>query len=977
MVAGDLVNTASRIQSLAPPGTVLVGEATRSASASAIAYEDAGLHELKGKSEPIRLWRPARILGEEAAGGLEPPFVGRERELRLVKESFHACDEGRRAHLVSIIGPPGSGKSRLAAEFSRYLEGLVGDTYWHRGRCPAYGDGLTYWALAEMVRMRCGIAEEETGPGARSKLRVLLEKEVADPDERRWIEPRLASLIGLEEGATGDRDELFSAWRLLFERLADRDPTALVFEDLENADSSLVDFIEYLLEWSRNSRLFVMTLSRPELLDRRPTWATGKGDITSIYLEPLDEEQMRELLSRTVAELPRDVEAAILERAQGIPLYAVETIRMLLDRGLLAQEGSTLRPTGPIEHLHVPDTLHALIAARLDGLTPEERSIVLDAAVLGKSFVKEGVAAVSGQALDVVESVLTGLVRKDVFTLQSDPRSPERGQFTFIQELVRQVAYGTIAKRDRKSKHLAAARFLSEGWQGDQDEAVEVVAAHLLRAYELDPSAADAGAIKAGALDMLRRAGERAAALGANREAQGYFTQAAALTDDILERALLIERSGEMALAGMRLEEAEIHLREALEVYEARSLPHPAARASARLAEADLNEGRLDEAVERMEKALSVLSQDEPDEDLAMLAAQLGRLLFFRGQLDTAMARIDTALEVAEELVLPEVLSQALNTKGIILGTRSPQQETAFVAHALKIALEHDLTDAALRAYNNLAEDHYRLDLFEDALRLFDEGIALAKRVGNRLWLDLLLCERPIPLFMLGRWDEALADVAERSTGVFADILGEPSVVTLIHVNRRDLDAAAEILARFARYEDSKDVQEHLAWVTGGAVVAHALGDHRAACDLAQEAIESGSRWVPDSIMVKVGIAVGVDAALALGDVDSVGRIIDEAERLPSIRWSPVTSALVQQANARLYVATGETDSVDGLFAGALDLFRQTGARFWLATTLAHRAEWLRASGREDEARLACDEARSIFEHLGASVWLDRVGAVA
>lgn len=975
MVAGDMVNTASRIQSLAAPGSVLVGESTRSASSSAIVYEDAGLHELKGKSEPFRLWRPVRVLGEERLIGLEPPFVGRDRELRLVKQSFHGCADGHRAHLVSVMGPAGAGKSRLATEFARYLDGLVDDAFWHRGRCPAYGDGLTYWALAEMVRMRCGIAEEESAPEARTKLRTLLLDEVPDADERRWIEPRLASLIGLEEGVTSDRDELFSAWRLLFERLADHEPTVLVFEDLEYADTSLLDFIEYLLEWSRGSRLFVLTLSRQELLDRRPTWGTGKGDVTSIHLAPLAEEQMRELLGRVVSDLPADVETAILERAQGVPLYAVETIRMLLDRGLLAEEGQTLRPTGPIEDLQVPETLHALIAARLDGLSPDERPVVLDSAVLGKSFFKEAAAALAGMPVGDVEAILGSLVRKDILTLQTDPRSPERGQYTFIQELVRQVAYGTIAKRDRKTKHLAAASFIRDSWQGDQDEIVEVVAAHLVHAYELDATGSDAAAIRADALEMLRRAGQRAAALGANHEAQAYFSQAAGLTDEALDRAPLIERAGEMALVGGRLDQAEALLREALTVYEERSMPHPAARVSARLAETDWSGGRLDEAVERMEKAFAVLSEDEPDEDLATLAAQLGRLQFFRGEREAAMTSIDSALSIAEELVLPEVLAHALNTKGLLVGHRSPQQETALVSYALKVALENDRTGAAFRAYNNLAEGHYRLDRFEDAVSVFDEGIALARRVGNRFWLDLLLSDRPIPLFMLGRWDEALDSVAERSAGVLADILGEPAVLPLIHVGRGDLESAGRIVESFTRYETSSDVQERLAWATGAAVVHEGRGDHGAALDLAEEAAGSATTWTVDSIMVKVGLAVGIDAGLALGAFGRVDDILTRTEGLAAIRWSPVISALVQQGRARFRCAKGETDHVDALFGGAAGLFRETGARFWLATTLVHQAEWLTSEGRRDEAVPLREEARSIFESLGAAAWLERVVA--
>jgi class 3 adenylate cyclase len=258
MVAGDLVNTASRIQSAAEPGTVLVGESTKRATEAAILYGDAGSHEMKGKSEPMPLWRALRVTAGRAgslkSGGLEPPFVGRDRELRLVKELFHASAEERKAHLVSAIGIAGIGKSRTAWEFEKYIDGLAGTIWWHRGRCLAYGEGVAYWALAEMVRMRAEIAEGEEPAVATGKLKAVVELHVLDAEERGWVETRLAHLIGIEEGGAHDRDDLFAAWRLFFERMADQQPLVMVFEDLQWADTSLLEFIQYVLEWSRSHR---------------------------------------------------------------------------------------------------------------------------------------------------------------------------------------------------------------------------------------------------------------------------------------------------------------------------------------------------------------------------------------------------------------------------------------------------------------------------------------------------------------------------------------------------------------------------------------------------------------------------------------------------------------------------------------------------------------------------------------------------
>ena len=243
-------------------------------SEAAVVYEDAGEHELKGKAEPVRLWRALRVVaatgGAQRSSALEPPFAGRNRELRMVKELFHASADDHRAQLVSVVGGAGIGKSRLVWEFFKYLDGLAIDTRWHRGRCLAYGEGVTYWALAEMVRTNASILEGEDPDTALPKLLEAVEIVLPDPEERRWVEPRLASLLGLETGPARDREDVFAAWRLFYERLAEVMPTVMVFEDIHWADTSLLDFVEYLLEWSRNSPLFILTLARPELLERRP-----------------------------------------------------------------------------------------------------------------------------------------------------------------------------------------------------------------------------------------------------------------------------------------------------------------------------------------------------------------------------------------------------------------------------------------------------------------------------------------------------------------------------------------------------------------------------------------------------------------------------------------------------------------------------------------------------------------------------------
>src|SRR5947207_12044460 len=297
MVLGDTVNTASRLQSLAQPGEVLVDDATRRASEAAIAYEDAGESAVRGRDQRIRAWRALRVVaGRGGAGrlvGLEPPFAGRERQLERIVSDFEATEAERRSRLVSVVGEAGLGKARLLWEFSKYTDGLERVVLWHQGRCLSYGEGVSYWALAEMIRPRLGIVEEEDPDQARLKLGAALRAHVPDERERRLVEPRLAHLLGLEERIAPDRADLFSGWRLFLERLASSDPVVLVFEDLQWADSGLLDFIEYLLEWSSDFPIFMLALGRPEPAGARPEWL-------SLTLEPLPREAILELLGGLV-----------------------------------------------------------------------------------------------------------------------------------------------------------------------------------------------------------------------------------------------------------------------------------------------------------------------------------------------------------------------------------------------------------------------------------------------------------------------------------------------------------------------------------------------------------------------------------------------------------------------------------------------------------------------------------------------------
>ncbi|HEU5404819.1 MAG TPA: adenylate/guanylate cyclase domain-containing protein [Gaiellaceae bacterium] len=976
MVAGDLVNTASRVQSVAEPGSVFAGESTRRASERAIVYEDAGSHELKGKEGETQLWRALRVVsgvgGELRSEGLEAPFVGRDRELRQIKDLFHICAEERRAQLVSVTGIAGIGKSRLAWEFYKYFDGLSQIVYWHRGRCLSYGEGVTYWALADMVRMRCRIAEDDPQPDAQAKLQAALDEHLLDPEERRFVQPRLAQLLGLGEQEPRDRQDLFAAWRLFFERLAETYPTVLAFEDMQWADASLLDFVEYLLEWSRDKPLFVVTLARPELLERRPTWGAGHRNFTSLYLEPLSEQAMQELLMGLVPGLPPSLRSQILARAEGVPLYAVETVRMLLDRGLLVEDGSAYKVVGEIETLEVPETLLALVAARLDGLSQDERRLVQDAAVLGKAFTRAALAALTGQAEIELEPLLTGLVRKELLGLQSDPRSPEHGQYGFLQDIIRRVAYETLPKRDRRAKHLAAAEHLQASL--GEDEVAEVVASHLVDAYRLDPDAPEAASLRSQAHSALLRAGERAASLGAASEAQRYFRQAAELADDPAAEAAALMRAGEMSTQSGDPSGAQTLFAQAVALYEDSGNTHAAGRATAWLAYAEQLLGDVQSAVERMERAYDVIGRDEPDADLAFLLSRLGGAHWFAGNLELAADRTERGLEIAEALRLPEILTRGWTNKAMLISARKPQEAKALFQLALDTSRAYELPTQATMAVANLSDLAFQRDQYADSVGHLSEALEEARRAGSRRNEWFALGEMTYALTMLGRWDEALArlgDLPEEILG-YNDVSSVLTGPLDVYLQRGELGAARELLGRFSGLQESTEIQALTSYSTATAAVLLAEGHPDESLAAAERSVASRDALGIAAQDVKQGVRRALEAAFALGRRDRAEELVALVERLPVGLRPPFLDATAHRFRARL---AGDSPAADVEFVSAAGGLRRLELPFHLAVVLLEHGEWLAGHDKYADAAPLLTEARDVFELLAAIPWLERTDA--
>ena len=969
MVVGDIVNTAARLQSVAAPGTVLVGETTYRAASASIAFEPAGEQALKGKAAPVPAWRALRIVAQRGGKGRsdlpEPPFVGRDGELRLLKDLLASAARDRRTRLVSVTGPGGIGKSRLAWELEKYLDGLVEPTHWHHGRSPAYGEGITFWALGEMVRRRAGLAESDDEPTTRARIAATVAEFVPGEDDRRWVEPALLTLLGLEPAPPGGREVLFAAWRIFFERVALKATTVLIFEDLQWADTGLLDFIDHLLGWSKGVPILVVTLARPELFDRRPNWGGDTRNFSGLALEPLPEAAMRELIAGLVPGLPKRAVRAIVDRADGVPLYAVETVRMLFADGRLERAEDGYKAVGDLGALSVPETLRSLIASRLDALDTADRNLIADAAVLGQTFSLAALAAVSGREATDLEDRLRGLVRRELLEIEADPRSPERGQYRFVQSLSREVAHATLARRERRARHLAAARYFEA--LGDE-ELAGALATHYLAAYQASAEGPEAAAIAAQARLALRGAAERAATLGAHDQAIAYLEQALTVTTDPAEQAELLVRAAASANAAALSEVAEGFARRAVELRRQVGDSAGAAGASALLSAILVNAWQFGPAIEILEAALVDLQDVGADEVKAELLAMLSRALMRTEANERAVEVADLALALAERLKLDRLIAEALNNKASSLASMArPREGIALMEAAVQIAQAGGFVDAELRAHLNLAsvlED-------EDPSRALAEvraSLRLAERAGNlEAAASAVLSEAEYNYRNGDEWDGALAQLddfgarmADTSySGLFVGF------AVLFRVARGlPIDAAlVELDEGASRVSDPRNVAFP---PFARADIALLEGDYRAAHEGFLAAADAFLPTVSEFCLVPA-----VRAALWLGDPERARAAADRMDADPS----PGRAATASGVAARAGIAALEghqTDAIEG-FLDALRGFPEVGYEFEVARVAL---DFVLLLGPDiPEARLAGEQARTIFQRVGAKPYLERLDA--
>src|ERR687888_505821 len=478
IVTGDVVNTASRLQGAAPVNGIACSEQTYRVTERVFDYEALEPVEVKGKAAPLLLFRPlaARArFGSDVTRTHSTPLVGRELEKPLLIGTFERSAQQRSCQLVTIVGEPGVGKSRLCAELFAYIDERPGLTRWRQGRCLPYGEAIAFWALGEIVKAECGILESDSSEEAKAKLEQALPG--GDPD-LAWLKARLAPLVGAG-GEPASQEESFAAWRRCLESWAEARETVLVFEDLHWADAALLSFLEHLAEWTEGVPLLVLCTARPELYEQHPTFGANARNAQRINLSPLTDAETARLLAALLerAVLPVETQQALLERAGGNPLYAEEFVRLLADRGELA---------GAAE---VPESVQALIAARLDTLSPERKSLLQDAAVLGKVFCAGALAEMGDRELREVERPLHDLMAEARLRPARTSSMEGEAEYGLWYLLVRDVCYAQIPRAARAARHQAAAAWIEDKAGERAEDLADVLAHHYLQALELSRAA--------------------------------------------------------------------------------------------------------------------------------------------------------------------------------------------------------------------------------------------------------------------------------------------------------------------------------------------------------------------------------------------------------------------------------------------------------------------------------------------------------
>ena len=950
MAAGDVVNTAARLQSAAPVDGIVVDEATYRATERRIDFEAAEPVEAKGKSEPVPVWRvagPRSSFGADVAETSRAGLVGREQEVAVLREALARVRRDREPQLVTLVGVPGIGKSRLVYELSRIVDDDPDLIVWRQGRCLPYGESGSFRALGELVKAQAGILETDSGTAAHAKLRHAVSALVADDAEGTWLERHLAPLAGLsgDQGATAERDEAFTAWRRFIEALAEERAAVLVLEDLHWADDGLLDFVEHLADRAVGVPLLVVCMARPELLSRRPAWGGGNPNSATLSLSPLGDEDIARLVAVLIdrAVMSADVQAALLARAGGNPLYAEEFARLVLESG-----------GGAAKVEELPSSVQAIIAARLDALDADDKALVQDAAVIGKVFWRGGVASLSGREPADVERRLHELVRRQI--VRPDRRSSVAGepQYAFWHVLVRDVAYGQIPRADRARKHERAAAWI-ESLSTELSDRADLLAHHWLTALELARAAGqDTDGLVGPAREALRAAGQHSLALHAFAAAERSLEAALQLwpEPDPGRPMVQLEYARAAFVVGSGREEL-VAARDALVA--AGDLEH-AAEAETILAEAAWMAGEPEHTLEHVQHAAALLADQSSSREKAYVLANLSRYLMLAGRATEAIATGREALAMAEALGQDDLRAHALNNIGAARGSAGDLGGFADLEESIAIA-ERIGSPEAIRGYINLAAGYGRNGDIRSCHELHQRGYELAERFGFRTRLRFLAAEIATDYFWLGRWDESLAAcdafIAEVEAGASHYLEGMVRCArALIEFARggptrheSDLELALEDGRR------AGDPQSVLPTLAVAAHVRADAGDRARAAALLDEllgVVRAGS----EGPRLEMWIYPGIHALEELGRVAELEEFLVPA---PGNIW-------IEAAGLH----------VGGDLSGAADALARGGVVTDEARTRLAAAERLAAAGGPVEAQAQLDLALALFRSVGASRYVRR-----
>ena len=913
MASGDVVNTAARLQAAAPTNGILVDETTYRATERPIEYADATAIDAKGKAEPVAVREAIRArsrVSVERVGGA--PLVGREHELTLLRQTFARVVREREPQLVTLVGVPGIGKSRLVFELFQTIEsGDFGLVYWRHGRSLPYGEGITFWALGEIVKAQAGILESDAAEQTAEKLRQAVERFVPEPADAAWIERHLKPLAGVEseEGSGDRRDEAFSAWRRYLEAVADERPLVLVFEDLHWADDALLDFVDHLVDWATGVPLLVLATARPELLTRRPGWGGGKVNSSTLLLSPLTEEEtaalVHALLGRSAIEA--DLQAHLLEHAGGNPLYAEEFVRMV-----------TSRPSEAV----LPETVQGIIAARLDTLPAEEKDLLQDAAVVGRTF---WIGAL-GRERWTLEERLHSLERKGFVGRQRRSLVAGESEYAFLHALVREVAYEQIPRARRTDKHRAAAEWIES--LGRPEDHAEMLAHHYAAALDYSrASGLEPGTLTEQGRVALREAGDRAFALNAFTAAARYYTLATESWphDDAEYPELLVKLARTHHLSGDERQESSLEDARAAALAAERF--ELAAEADALLAELWWYRAEPVRSSEHLERAYGLV-QDLPSSPAkARVVSEVSRYRMLGGDEKEAIRIGYEALAMAEELGLPELQAHALNNVGTARANMGDTAGLEDLERARAIAVAAGSSEVA-RAANNLAISVLALGDLRRARELMDDAISHAERLGMA---NLVRFSRNVKLWLLfqeGYWDAALPPTEEFLAACDAGEAhyhegGMRVRRASVRLARDDLDGALEDIRKVVPLaRRAGDPQQRVPWLAQSARLLVDAGRREEARVVAREALEPVSmQWAL------------VDLALIAGELGYAEELAELLEDVAQTRWIAATRALLRND-----------------FAEAADMLGEIGAADLEALARLRAAKRLVADGRRAEA---------------------------